>query len=368
MLKFPKEGVLEVIEVPKIEKEKFDQFVKNSSASSFLQSWSWGDFQESLGRKVWRLAIEERGKFLATALVVKRDLPFSKYYLDLPQGPVLEDSLGEYQKILRLLIEELTKLSQREGAIFFRFELTVEEENKLAGELVSFLKKEGFFRLTKISPAHSQVQPPDTLVLDLTPSEEELLAAMRSSTRYAIRFSKRKGVEVEKSQKSFDFEKFLELSYETAKRNRFVDQPLSYYKKMFEVLVPQNFVQLFVAKFGGEIIATGWIAFFGKRGFYLRANSQTKYRNLQAPYLILWEAILEAKRRGYKEFDLWGIAPTDDPRHPWAGFSYFKKGFRGVPHHYIGVFDYPVDKSKYILSKGINFFRQLFKGRLGSRY
>jgi lipid II:glycine glycyltransferase (peptidoglycan interpeptide bridge formation enzyme) len=347
-------------------KEKWDGFVTNSPKSSFLQSWFWGEFQKSFGRQIHRVGLWENNRFLMTALIIKLNLPFGQNYLYLPQGPVTPSFSplykGEIKRgLLKIaeLVKKLKEIAVKEKSLFIRFEPLVEKDTPEANDYLTFLRQTGFIKVDKYSPAHSQVQPPDTMILDLTPTEEELLMAMRDSTRHAIHYAERKGIIVEKSEKKEDFEQFLMLWADTVKRKKFIDYPFSYYQKLYDILAKQNFMELFVAKYQGKIIAAVWIVYYGKKGFYYRAASAMEYRNLQGPYLIFWEAIREAKRRNCTEFDFWGIAPNDDPKHPWAGFTRFKRGFRGEKKHWIGAFDLPLNRPLYYLIKSVNFLKPL---------
>ena len=39
--------------------------------------------------------------------------------------------------------------------------------------------------------------------------------------------------------------------------------------------------------------------------------------------------IIDAKHNGRKKFDFWGVTTSEDPNHPWYGFTKFKKSFGG---------------------------------------
>jgi lipid II:glycine glycyltransferase (peptidoglycan interpeptide bridge formation enzyme) len=86
-------------------------------------------------------------------------------------------------------------------------------------------------------------------------------------------------------------------------------------------------------------IAANIVSHFGKRVTYVHGASGNRGRNLMAPFLLQWSAILEAKRVGATEYDFWGIADSEDPTHPWAGITRFKRGFGGSMVQYIGAYD-----------------------------
>lgn len=340
---------MKVIELKENQKEKWNNFVKTNSDSSLLQSWQWGQFQESLGRKIWRLAIEpsghqaikstyggsakdERLSFLAVALVIKQNLPFGKSYLYCPRGPIARHIIKEscsYRVVLKQLLRRIKEIAKRENAIFLRVDPATNSESEFFTTLL----------LYNFAAVRKQVQPKDTLVLDITRSENELLSQMHYKTRYNIRLAKRKGVKVSQSIDLKDIDIFWDLLSETTKREGFKSHSKQYYQKQLEILGRENLIKLFLAKYKGKVIASNIVSFFGDTTTYLHGASLYKYRNLMAPYLLQWEAIVEAKKRGCKFYDFWGVAPPEKPSHPWIGITRFKKGFGGKEIHYIGAWD-----------------------------
>jgi len=61
-------------------KEFWAEKLSSHKGACFLQSWHWGEFQRSLGRKVWSLEIG--GEIF---LVIKMNLPLNKNYLYLQE-------------------------------------------------------------------------------------------------------------------------------------------------------------------------------------------------------------------------------------------------------------------------------------------
>jgi peptidoglycan pentaglycine glycine transferase (the first glycine) len=291
-------------------KEQWDQFIIEDKGS-FLQSWTWGEFQESLNRKIWRLKIER-----LKGLVVKRNLPLGKGYLYCPRGPVGQVAEDNFQKFLA----QVKRIGQTEKSIFFKIEPPV------GASLLT----------TPFKESKDQIQPVKTLILDISQPEEELLAQMHQKTRYNIRLAQRKGVKIEISSGNYpqEVEKFLELSAATAKRDKFHLHSQTYYRKMMEFLGREGMIKLFLAKYQGRIIVANLICFFGQTATYLHGASDHNFRHLMAPHLCQWRAILEAKRLGCQHYDFWGI---DEQR--WPGVTRFKKGFNGQEVDYPGSFD-----------------------------
>jgi len=273
------------------QKETWNQFVIKNSGS-FLQSWQWGEFQESLNRKIWRIQVDN-----LKALVIKYDLPLGKNYLYCPYGPIGKGNFNNF-------LTEIKKIDQQEKSIFFK----IEPQNKF--QISNF----------KFQTSQKQIQPLKTVILDITKSEQELLSQMHQKTRYNIKLAKRKGVMIEESDKKMD--DFLRLSKETAKRDNFHIHDQGYYKKMIEVLGKQGIIKLILAKYKNKVIAANLVCFFGGTVIYLHGASDYNFRSLMAPYLLQWQTILQAKELGFKYYDFWGINEKK-----WPGVTRFKKGF-----------------------------------------
>jgi len=272
---------------------------------SFLQSQQWGQFQESFGRKVWRIK---------DILVIKYDLSLGKSYLYCPRGKISDNFL-----------EEVKEIARQEGSIFFKIEPEKEIPN---------LKK-----------SNKQIQPAKTIILDISKSEDELLNQMHSKTRYNIRLAQRKGIEIEQSNDQESLDVFVKLLKQTAQRDKFFLHPREYYQKMLDIL-GQDMVKLFLAKHKNKIVAANLVCFFNQTATYLHGASDYKYRQLMAPYLLQWQTILKAKEQGFKYYDFGGI--NEDK---WPGVTRFKKGFNGQEVNYPGAYDLVYSKFWYWLYK-----------------
>lgn len=294
----------------------WNQFIIENNGS-FLQSFEWSQFQKSLGRKIWLIEIDSQLK----GLVIKNDLPFSKNYLYCPRGPIGNFSLADFQKFL----EEIRRIGEEEKSIFFKIEPDKD-----------FELGQGFI------PSQKQIQPNRTIILEIDLPEEDLLNQMHHKTRYNIRLAERKGIKIEKNNRPEAFNKFLKLLSKTAKRDNFYLHPKEYYQMMFN----QGIAELFTAKYNNRIIAANLISFFNKTAVYMHGASDYQSRNLMAPYLLQWQIILEAKKKGFKYYDFWGI---DEKR--WPGVTRFKKGFKNEETIYPGAFDLILRKNWYRVYK-----------------
>lgn len=290
--------------------EAYNKFVSGNELGNLWQSEDWGSFQASVGKKALRflsfdtLSREEinlPGKVVASAQVVVNKLPMGKKWWYVPRGPLWENAEG-----CKDLVNKLAEYGKKSGVIFILFDPFV----NLPEDLETWPSK--------------SVQPENTLVVDLRKSEDDILAQMKSKGRYNIRLAKRKGVEVRRVESVGGFYSLLE---KTTERDGFRGWGKKYYEKMVKNLGDKAVV--FEAVHEGDIIASGIFTYFEKQAVYYYGASSNHKRNLMAPYLVQWEAILEGKKRGCTEYDFLGIAPEGVANHEWAGVTGFKEKFGG---------------------------------------
>lgn len=183
----------------------------------------------------------------------------------------------------------------------------------------------------QLQKAPHNMQPKENLIIDITASEEELLAQMKGKTRYNTRLAKKKDVAIHyvtKSDEDFQqvFDLFFTMVNETATRKDVQFHPKEHYQKMFDIL-PENAIALFAAEHGGGVfIAANIITFYNGTATYLHGATADTHRNLMAPFALQWSAIRTAKDRGCTYYDLGGVFPESEDSGK-AGITRFKKGF-----------------------------------------
>ncbi len=318
---------------------------------TFLQSWNWGEFQQSLGNNIWRFGVFNENNLVAVALAVKHVAKRGSFLL-VPHGPVIKNAKIKNQnaKLLNLLLEKLKKLAEQEKVDFIRvspiFERSAENE---------MLFKDLGFRLR---PLHTH--PESSWKLDMQKPEDQLLAEMRKTTRYLIKQAQHnKDIEIFQSNNIKDIEVFNQMHLEVVKKQKFVPFSLEYFRKEFLAFANDGQITIFFAKYRGKIIAASYEIFWSGIGFYHHAALLPEYRNVPVSYLLQWEAIKEAKKRGCKTYDFWGyIDPTTHPKHPYAGPTLFKMGFGGKAEEYVKTQDFVISQ-KYWLNYIIETARRI---------
>lgn len=325
------------------EKEKWNDFAVANNGD-FLQSWEWGEFQESLGRKIFRLAVIEE-ELEVIALIIKYDLPFKKSYLYCGRGPVIniKYQILNIKDLIKLLKEKIQEIAQKENSIFFRVDPNFYSGNE---EAENIFESSGFLKSEFYQSAVTQ--PISVWQLDLVKEEQEIFSQMKEKTRYNIRLAERKGVVVRESNEIKDLEKFYFIAQETAKRDGFGLHLKRHYLKLVEILFKNNLGTLFLAEHENDILSAIIVLFFNKKTVYLHGASSNTKRNLMANQLIQWQAIKEAKKRGCLIYDFGGVSFQDKN---WEGITRFKQGFGGKEVKYLPSYDLAINKFWYTLYK-----------------
>ena len=303
----------------------WQEIIKNFPEANFLQSPAYGKMNELLGDKV----IEEDFGGKGRALMIVRDAKRGRY-LEIPCGPLLD---YKDKKTVKAVFEKIAEIAKKEKCVFVRVRpqlINTPENLQLLADLG--LKK---------SPMHLAAE--HTVIIDLTKSEDELLANMRRQTRYEVRRAAKQGITVEKMQGEEIFKEFHKVQAETAKRQGFVPPNLK--TLMAEREAFGNNIAIYVAKTSeGSPIAYGMIIKDGKEGDYYEAASTDLNRKMPGAYALLWQVMKDLKAEGYERFNLWGIAPTGQPNHRYAGVTTFKTGFGGEVVEYVPAHDLVISK------------------------
>lgn len=198
--------------------------------------------------------------------------------------------------------------------------------------------------------AFHNILPSNTIYIDLRKNTDSLMARMKPKTRYNIRLSQRKGVEV-RTVGLEHIGTWYQLYQETALRNNLFVSDIKHFKAVLDakshcVNSPAD-VMLLLAEKAGRPLAAMFLIISSGRAYYLYGASSSAERNFMATYALQWEAINIAKKKGCTDYDMFGIAPRPDPAHPMYGLYRFKTGFGGAVYHSIGCWDYPLNTEAY---------------------
>lgn len=318
--------------------KRWQKTLKSHPEANFLQSPEWAITNQLIGHNIFILDLQ-KDIILAIAKRAKRG-----YYLEVPGGPLINWSDS---KAIKRAFAAMRQMAGQLGCSFVRFrpQLLNTPEN------VKLMAKHG------ARPASFHLHAEHTVIVDLSQSEDDLLAKMRRQTRYEVRRSAKLGIKVECSTKPEDFQIFHQIQAETAKRQHFIpptERDLLAYHQAFG----KNAVIYTAYSAEGSVIAMGLILKHGQEVDYFEAASTDLHRHLPGAYALLWQTIKDAKKEGFQRFNLWGIAPLGQSKHRYAGVTTFKTGFGGEIVEYLPAHDIVLKGMSYRKTRAVEIIRK----------
>lgn len=266
--------------------------------------------------------------------------------LYVPYGPTVENISSLGQALIRLI-----ELAKEHKASYIRLE-------PLGPFSGNDLKSLGLIKASR------SVQPPQTWQLDLTQSKEEILASMSGTNRNLFNTADKKGISFEITYDEDQLKTFLQMIHNMAARTGMKPHSDKYFKLMAKSLFPDRLAGLAIGYYEKKPIVSA--LFFDdelqKTRYYAHAGSFDQARKLQANSPLLTYLIMNAKEKGMKVFDFYGVSPEDEPTHPWAGFSKFKRSFGGYEKQFNGTWELPINKLNYKILSTIRKLAGKIKG------
>ena len=327
--------------------------------SNFLQSGFWGKLKGESGWNPVPLKLTYKEETVPL-LVLTRKFKGTVSIAYVPHGPQIDVDPEDREYFLNRLSKELVVYLPL-ATFFIRYDL-------LWGEVGA----ENFPEKLKFSGIHKapmNIQPPDTVIIDLKPSEDEILSAMHKKTRYNIKLAGKKGVELSWGS-SDELEGWYKLYETTSERDKIAIHSLDYYKKVFRLAAESAKapdVKILLARHEGDLLAGIIVVFDREKATYLYGASSNEKRNLMPAYALQWEAMKAAKNSGCTSYDMFGIPPFNDPQHPMYGLYRFKTGFGGDVHHNLGAWDYQYSNLVYPIYRVLEFLRKFYYKTLKKR-
>lgn len=317
-------------------RQEWENLVKSNPASGYMQSFFWAEFRALLGWDIYKIGILEENKLIGGAIVAKyAHFPYGSF-LSISEGPVLPYTSPHAEYLFHTLMKEVDSVADLSGT---QFSSHVSIEPKLES-IPPY-----FSRFVK-SPIDQQ--PMRTLLIPLQLDEESILSQMKPKGRYNIRLAEKHGVIVIQKTLPEGMNEFKVFYQEFVQRMKFEGKNDTYFDCLTEVLHRERNAYLYFAKYRSETLAAALVIDYGDTATYLFGASSTEYPSVMAPYLLHWEIIRDAKRRGRAWYDLYSLVPDpQDTRHAWYGYSQFKQKFGGVTKKYIGGYNFIYNKALY---------------------
>ena len=311
--------------------------IKNPDGGNILQTRAYGDFKAAHKWPAHYAVAELKDGTRVEVAFLTRKIPMLGEIWYTPKGPGVKD-IAQLKEFVALVREYV----KNKGVFMVKIEpdLLIEDAPKAKLEKLGLVK-------SKFNLQWNQ----STTLVDLTPSEDDIIASFKQKTRYNIRLAARKEVTVRPVELTkANMNTMYGLLKATQGRAGFYMRDQSYLESFWKAYVDASMGQLFFAEHEGEILSGLFALYLGKKGLYKDGGSTRTKTNLMAPYLMQWEVMKWLKERGVEEYDLHGMPPKselENKAHPLASLVQFKSGFNPEVTEYVGVYNLPIDQAKY---------------------
>lgn len=316
-------------------KQEWDKFVTSFKDANFLQSWDFYEFYKNINHQVVRRIVKQDHQIVA---VYAGEVEPAKRgrHLAVAGGPILD---WQKQDLVDLIFQDMKEVAQKLNCSFVRVRPQLE-----------FTKKaEQIFRTHHFKKAPMYLSVEYAGILDLSKSEEEILAGMRQRLRRALRKAEKNQITIEKTTDQSAIREFYQIELQTAKRHSFYTFSEKFLTNQFAAFAKNHEAMLYIAKKDGQILAENFMIFYGNEVSYhygVSSELGTKYSG--APLLHL-EAMRDARKRGIGRYNFWGIVGENETKHRFYGVSVFKRGFGVTELKYLPAQDLVVNKLDYYL-------------------
>ncbi len=326
------------------DQKKWDKFVTSHEDANFLQSWAWGDFHEARGKKVVRRIALDNDENIVAAYVGQVETAKRGTYMAIAGGPIMDWS----KKSLReAIFADIKAQAEASKCVFVR----------IRPQILETEKNRKLFKDLGLKPAPIYLSVELAGVLDLNKSEEEILANAAQGLRRKIRKAEKNEITVSTSTDPKDIHEFYQIELETAKRHGFVEFSESFLTKQFEAFAKYDEVKLYTAKLGDEILAQNFMIFYGNEASYHYGVSTALGTKYSGAPLLHMQAMRDARERGIKRYNFWGITGLNETKHRFYGVSQFKRSFGVDELQYLHAHDLIIKPAKYRLDYAVEKLR-----------
>ena len=314
--------------------QQLENYLSSHPYSSLWHTSDWLAFQTKNGNPGIYFGVVDNNEIIAAGILQLRHRSVFKFgYI---QGGILYTENRLNSELYTVIINGLKEIAAENNLIHCFVDWVIPHNDSDADFLHS--NSHHNFNVKAIIPTF-------TNILDITKTEDELLAQMKPKGRYNIKLAEKKGVTIREG-KTEEISEFYHLLEITTARDGFRANGLEYYKSFLKSL---PFARFMVAEHENEIIAGGIFTYSGKQALYYYGASAGHKRNLMAPYLLQWEALRYGKANGCTYYDFMGIADSENPNDSLNGVTDFKLKFGNGTTKFLPAYDIIFNPLKYRL-------------------
>jgi lipid II:glycine glycyltransferase (peptidoglycan interpeptide bridge formation enzyme) len=300
------------------DRKLWNNFVEKSIHCNLTQTYEWGEVMQELHSETLHIGvIDEERQLHAVMLVLISKLPLLRIpYFYAPRGPVIADPTSP---AMTVLLNFVKVEARKRGVCMLKIEPDAVDGD---AQWLASLRERGF----RPNPYANHLRR--EWVLDVRPSEKELLSAMRPSTRRNIKNTlSRAGITLRLGNSKDDIDIFYDIYIQTGQRSNFLVLPKSYYRRFLE-LYGDN-AAFFIVEYEGKPIAAAIVVRLGKWSWSMYEAASDQSRKFRINYMLQWHRILWAKEHGCWYFNFRGIADVLEEGQELYGIYDFKSSFGG---------------------------------------
>lgn len=331
----------------------WNKIIASLPGAHFLQTLQWAEVKNAVGWQRQEFTwCGEDGEVSGAAQLLVRTMRLLKFGPKISVGYVPRGPLVDWDDPMQRVqaLDSLEKHAWKSKLVFIKIDpevvLGCGIEDSLDSEDTTGtrLKKELHQRGWRYSS--EQIQFKNTMMLDLSGSEEDWMSRMKQKTRYNIRLAIKNGVTVRQAGKE-DLPLLYKMYAETANRDGFIIRPADYYLDVWDRFIKADMAEGLVAEYDGIPLAGLFYFYLGTRAWYVYGMSKSLHREKMPAYLLQWEAMRAAKQKGCTVYDMWGAPDKFDSTDSLYGVYRFKEGLGAEVVRTIGAWDFPVQPFIY---------------------
>lgn len=172
-----------------------------------------------------------------------------------------------------------------------------------------------------------------TVWIDLEHSEEDLRRNLKSKWRNLLNKAQKQSLHLDIDETGQTLPNFLDAFAKHREEKKYKSISPKQVLHLFKTFHAQKNVMIAHVKQGDEVGASALILRHGRAATYQLGFVTPAGRPVCANYLLMWEVMVELKKRGVKDFDLGGVNEYDA-----KAIQQFKGGLGGEEVSYAGLF------------------------------
>jgi lipid II:glycine glycyltransferase (peptidoglycan interpeptide bridge formation enzyme) len=312
------------MEIKDFGQDEWNDIVSGIDALSLMQTWEFGEAKALTGPwKVSRATFQKGDETLGAAQAMIRTVPLlNRGLVWINRAPLLKNSDLTQPDVYVDILRELKKYWVDEKKMYLRIAspLMASDEN------YAIFEKAGYLRATETDGWTSEI-------VDLSLPTDDFRKGLQQKWRNCLNKSERLEVTCKTGSSDVLMDEMLD-DYKVLLDNIGFGTNLSpeFVRTMQNLLPDSRKMLVFAGRQNGEKLGSILIATYGDTCMYLIGATNNVGRKVNANHYLIWNAVCEMKKRGFRWFDLGGAHPDNTP----PGILHFKRGLKGSPYQLMG--------------------------------